>query len=248
MKEEVIIIGGGLGGLTTGALLAKEGYRVTVLEKNETIGGGLQTFKRHGIEFETGMHILGGFRPGGSLYRICSYLGILHRLRLRSVDNDCMDSITYASDGVTYRIAAGREGFVESLAAYFPKEKEHLKRYVDTLYALTEELDVFYLRPTNDDIFQHSEQFLWAADRLIAHYINDPKLRDVLAYMNPMYGGIAGHTPAYIHALINVLYINGPDRFEGGSLQFAEALKEVIEQGGGRVIEQGRSSTHRGSG
>lgn len=242
MKEEVIIIGGGLGGLTTGALLAKEGHRVTVLEKNETIGGGLQTFKRNGIEFETGMHILGGFRPGGSLYRICSYLGILHRLRLRSVDNDCMDSITYASDGVTYRIAAGREGFVESLAAYFPKEKEHLKRYVDTLYALTEELDVFYLRPTNDDIFQHSEQFLWAADRLIAHYINDLKLRDVLAYMNPMYGGIAGHTPAYIHALINVLYINGPDRFEGGSLQLAEALKEVIEQGGGHVLNKAEAA------
>ena len=51
MKEEVIIIGGGLGGLTTGALLAKEGHRVTVLEKNETIGGGLQTFKRNGIEY-----------------------------------------------------------------------------------------------------------------------------------------------------------------------------------------------------
>ena len=131
MKEEILIIGGGLGGLMTGALLAKEGFVVTVLEKNGTVGGGLQTFHRHGIAFETGMHILGGFRPGGSLRRICTYLGVMDRLQLRPVDADCMDQITYASDGATYRIAAGREGFVESLAAYFPTEKENLRRYVD---------------------------------------------------------------------------------------------------------------------
>ena len=56
MNADIIIIGGGLGGLTTGALLAKEGLRVIVLEKNAVIGGGLQTFRRGNIEFETGMH------------------------------------------------------------------------------------------------------------------------------------------------------------------------------------------------
>ena len=44
MKQSVVIIGAGLGGLFTGAILAKEGFGVTVLEKNSTIGGGLQTF------------------------------------------------------------------------------------------------------------------------------------------------------------------------------------------------------------
>ena len=44
--KRVCIMGGGLGGLMTGALLAKEGYRVTVLEKNRIIGGGLQSFRR----------------------------------------------------------------------------------------------------------------------------------------------------------------------------------------------------------
>ena len=45
MNKTAIIIGGGLGGLFTGAILAKEGLRVTVLEKNATAGGGLQTFR-----------------------------------------------------------------------------------------------------------------------------------------------------------------------------------------------------------
>ena len=44
MKKRVVVIGGGLGGLFTGAILAKEGLQVTVLEKNINIGGGLQTF------------------------------------------------------------------------------------------------------------------------------------------------------------------------------------------------------------
>ena len=48
--QQVIIIGAGLGGLFTAALLAKEGFRVTVLEKNATIGGGLQNFSRFGLE------------------------------------------------------------------------------------------------------------------------------------------------------------------------------------------------------
>ena len=68
--KTVVIIGGGLGGLFAGALLAKEGLRVTLIEKNVIVGGGLQSFKRFGEVFDTGMHVLGGMRKGGSVYRL----------------------------------------------------------------------------------------------------------------------------------------------------------------------------------
>ena len=68
---EVVIIGAGMGGLFCGALLAKRGIRVTVLEKNSSIGGGLQTFVRGGETYETGMHVAGGFNEGGILNSIC---------------------------------------------------------------------------------------------------------------------------------------------------------------------------------
>lgn len=45
MKKKVVIIGGGLGGLFTGAILSKEGLHVTVLEKNATIGGDFSPLK-----------------------------------------------------------------------------------------------------------------------------------------------------------------------------------------------------------
>ena len=108
MNESVLIIGGGMGGLFTGALLARNGCRVTVLEKNATPGGGLQTFVRNDQRFETGMHILGGFRPGGSIARICHYLGILDRLKLRPTDPDCMDSLRYLKENEYYAIPGGR--------------------------------------------------------------------------------------------------------------------------------------------
>lgn len=235
-NNDMIIIGGGLGGLTTGALLAKEGWQVTVLEKNHIVGGGLQNFSRHGIHFDTGMHILGGFRPGKTLHRICQHLGIEQKLRLQPVDSLCMDEIYYASDRTTYRVAEGKEGFVESFAKHFPHQRTQLQRYVTALYELASEIDLFNLRPTGDGIPQHSDRFLWSADQFIAHYIDDERLRDVLAYMNPMYGGVAGHTPAYVHALISVLYIDGTDRFAGGSQQLATALAEVIENAGGKVV------------
>lgn len=233
-RQTVIIIGGGLGGLFTGALLAKEGYSVTVVEKNTTAGGGLQTFKRAGVSFDTGMHMLGGLRPEGSVRKICHYLGIDSRLELLPCDADCMDSIVMGED--TYRVPEGREAFTEYFAQRFPDEADNVRRYVEALYQLADEVDFFYLRTGKDDLFSHSEKFLWSASDLIAYYIKDERLRDVLAYMNPMYGGVAGHTPAYIHALINVLYISGQDRFVGSSQQLADALVDVITQGGGQVV------------
>ena len=236
MEKKVVIIGGGLGGLFCGAILAKEGLLVTVLEKNATIGGGLQTFTRFGEVFDTGMHVVGGLQPGGNIWRICRYLGIGGKVRVREVDPDCTDRLYFAEDRRYYTIAKGREAYVETLAKDFPHERENLRRYVDALYALTEELDLFYLRPMRTDLYNHSDDFLMAADDFIAKYISDRRLRSVVAYMNPLYGGRGGRTPAYVHALISVLYINGASRFVGGSSHFADLLADVIREHGGEVV------------
>jgi all-trans-retinol 13,14-reductase len=243
-RQTVIIIGGGLGGLFTGALLTKEGFGVTVLEKNATVGGGLQTFRRGGVSFDTGMHMLGGLRIGGSIHKICSYLGIYDSLRLRPTDTDCMDSIIYLEEGKNFRIPEGREAFTNYFVSLFPHEATGIRQYMDALYQLADEVDFFYLRAGSDDLLTHSEQFLWSASDFINYYIKDERLRDILAYMNPMYGGVLGHTPAYIHALINVLYIGGQDRFDGGSRQLADALVNVITRGGSVVTGEEVTAIH----
>ena len=54
MKKRIIVIGSGLAGMASAAYLAKEGYSVKVLEKNETYGGRLQTYKEKGFTFDLG--------------------------------------------------------------------------------------------------------------------------------------------------------------------------------------------------
>lgn len=58
MKKRCVIIGSGLGGLSCGVILARNGYDVTVLEQDARIGGCLQCFRRGDAKFETGMHFI----------------------------------------------------------------------------------------------------------------------------------------------------------------------------------------------
>lgn len=235
-SKSVIIIGGGLGGLFTGAFLAKEGFKVTVIEKNTTIGGGLQTFSRFGESFDTGMHIIGGMQPGGNIRQICNYLGILEKIDIKNVDDDCTDKLYFAEDKQFYILAKGKDAYVESLAKYFPEEKDNIRQYVEAIYNITDNVNLFNLRPSPSYLSTFPEEFIISANDFIARYIKNDKLRSVIAYMNPLYGGKYNQTPAFIHAIISVLYINGSSRFVGGSNKFANLLAEVITSNGGEII------------
>lgn len=234
--KTVIIIGGGLGGLFCGSILAKEGYDITIVEKNHVVGGGLQSFQRFSEMFDTGMHVIGGMQHGGNIRKICEYLGIVDEMDILEVDDDCTDSLYFAEDKHWYDIAKGKKNFVDSLSRYFPTERPAIIAYLKAIFAITEEMDLFHLRPSKGNMKVHSEDFLMSADDFIAKYISERKLRSIIAYMNPLYGGREHQTPAFIHATINVLYINGASRFVGGSNKFAQSLANYILSHGGTII------------
>lgn len=238
MNQRVVIIGAGLGGLFTGAILSKEGFKVTILEKNRMIGGGLQTFQRFGEYYDTGMHVIGGLQPDGNIWKICRYLGILDGIKVRDVDDNCTDRLYFSEDHTFFQIGKGKDGFVNSLSESFPKERENLEKYVDSVLGIADKVDLFNLRPSKGQmgLFAESNVFLMAADEFIAKFTSDIRLRSVLAYMNPLYGGRAHETPAYIHAIISTLYIKGASRFVGGSGQFAQLLADFIIDNGGQVL------------
>ena len=237
-KKTALIIGGGLGGLVTGALLSKEGYKVTVLEKNAIIGGGLQTFKRHGVNFATGMHIFGGFNEGDNLKQIFDYLDITDKLHLQPTDENACDVVTVVEDNATYYLPKGKENFIKYLAKTFPDEAENIKNYVEKLFELSQEEDLFYLRERSSEpnFMLLSEDFLKPYNLLIDKYIHNQKLKNLLSYLSPLFGGVEDMTPAFFNALLSVLHIGGTFQFIGGSQQMADLLKEVIENGGGQVL------------
>lgn len=237
-SKTILIIGGGLGGLVTGALLTKEGFKVTVLEKNSIIGGGLQSFYRHNVEFPTGMHIFGGFSEGGNLKQIFDYLDITRKLHLVPTDADASDVVTISEDNATYNLPKGKENLINYLSTIFPDEAENIRNYIEKLFELSHEEDLFYLRESSSEpnFPTLSQDFLMPYNSLIDRYISNPKLKRLLNYLSPLFGGVKGMTPAFLNALLSVLHINGTFQFAGGSQQMADLLKEVIENGGGKVI------------
>ncbi|MGJ5675523.1 MAG: C-3',4' desaturase CrtD [Nostochopsis sp.] len=76
IKSRVIIIGAGIGGLTAGALLARRGYSVLILDQALVPGGCASTFKRKGFTFDVGATQVAGLEPGGIHHRIFSELEI----------------------------------------------------------------------------------------------------------------------------------------------------------------------------
>ena len=111
-KYDVVIVGSGLGGLACGTILAKEGYKVCVLEKNKQIGGNLQTYVRDRVIFDSGVHYVGGLGKGQNLYQLFRYLGIMDKVKIRKMDEDVFDAIVFNGDPVVYKYAQGYDNFI----------------------------------------------------------------------------------------------------------------------------------------
>ena len=81
IQKRVLIIGAGVGGLTTGALLLKAGYDVTVLEAHVYAGGSAGTFFHKGYRFDAGATLAGGFSAGGPHHRVAELLDLTWPIR-----------------------------------------------------------------------------------------------------------------------------------------------------------------------
>ena len=138
MKYDVIIIGSGFGGLVCGHILSKAGKSVLLLERQAQPGGCIQSYRREGLTFDTGLHYVGGLAEGQTMYRLFDMLGLM-KLPWYRLDPKGFDLVTIGGD--TFALAEGYENFVDTLAKDFPKEREALQRYTDMLRK-TQELDL----------------------------------------------------------------------------------------------------------
>ncbi len=149
--NDVLIIGSGLGGLECGALLAKRGFKVLVLEGSNQPGGCMQSFRRGGLHYDTGLHYVGGLAQGGAMHEAFAELGLLD-LPWQRMDED-FDHVIIG--GRHFAFHQGYEAFVEGLAKDFPHQREALQSYVQRLQNITaEDMDVCaydYLQETFSD-------------------------------------------------------------------------------------------------
>lgn len=125
MTYDIIVIGAGLGGLTAGAKLAKEGKKVLLLEQHDRPGGCASTFKRKDFIMEVGLHEMDGLHPRDLKNRIFRDLDIINKVDFLEVPE-------------FYRFINGRQDIVipldpeqaqKVLCDRFPGEEPGIKSY-----------------------------------------------------------------------------------------------------------------------
>ena len=227
MEEyDVVIIGSGLGGLVSGVILAKEGYKVCVLEKNKQIGGTLQTFARDKVIFDSGIHYVGGLEKGQNLHQLFTYLGIMDKLKIAKMDEDAYDVVTFGDDPKEYHYAQGYDRLIKNLVADFPEEEAAIHKYCDTIREICSKFPMYNLKNEN---YSETAGFLELETKSFLESItSNKKLVNVLAGTNLLYAGLPYKTPFYVHALIINHYTESSWRFIDGGSQIARFLAREI--------------------
>lgn len=232
-KFDVIIIGGGLGGLLCGHVLSKEGFNVCIIEKNRKPGGSLQTFGRKACIFNTGLNYTESLDDGQILNQYFRYFGLMDTVPFSRLDAAGFERISF-SDG-QYRFAMGQSDFVETLAADFPAERAGLEKYTRRISEVCMAIPLYSLQEQQSSIMGNHDLSTGASD-YISSVISNPRLRNILAGNNLLYAGHEQKTPLFIHALINHSFIESAWRVKDGSHQIVNKLVENIKSAGGTVM------------
>ena len=227
---DVVIIGSGLGGLVAANLLAKEGYSVCVLEKNQQFGGNLQTFSRDKVIFDTGVHYIGSLSEGQNLYRYFNYLGIMQDLNLSKMD-PLFDVVTFNDDTKEYSYAQGYESFTNRLIEDFPNEKKAIQTYVKTIKKVCSSFPLYNLDP-DKKTYEDESVFTMGNKDFIESLTENQTLRAVLVGTNILYAGDS-NTPFYMHALSVNSYIQSAYRCVNGGSQITKLLLKKLKEHGG---------------
>lgn len=233
-KYDIAIIGTGLGGLICGYILSRKGYKVALLEKNPQIGGCLQTFKRFGVKFDTGMHYIGSLQEGQILHKLFNFLHILDDVKVSPLDKNGYDVISLA--GQRYKYASGYEAFMEALSCSFPNNRRDIEDYVARVRQIAASSPLYNMRNISTHTFIDADYIKTSVNEFIASVTTNPVLGNVLAGNLPLYAGVKDKTPTYIHALINNFYIQSAYRIVGGSDAIANSLAKSIRSFGGEIF------------
>lgn len=234
-KYDVVVVGSGMGGLVSAVILAKEGKKVCVLEKNQQFGGNLQTFVRDKAIFDTGVHYIGALDKGQNLNAYFSYLGIMKHLNISLLDTDAYDYVYFDDTDQKYPHAQGYDNFIKQLLRYFPEEKEALEKYCAKMKEIC---DLFPLYNLEIDKSYPMETLSINARQYFENLTQNQTLRAVLAGSNFLYAGVSAQTPLYVHALSVNSCIQSAWRFVRGGSQIAIQLVRQLRKYGGEIYRR----------
>jgi phytoene dehydrogenase-like protein len=244
---DTIVIGSGIGGMTTAACLSRQGKKVLVLEQHYTAGGFTHAYARNGYEWDVGVHYIGEVGSRRSLTRQLFDFITDGELRWAPMDQNYD---RFFIGGERFDAMGGRRDFVKALKARFPQEESAIDEYMRRLDTVGRAVQVL----TMEKLFSGlpGKFVRWGRKTAMPAYINRTTydvLRELtedemlIAVLTGQWGdnGVPPQRSSFlIHALIARHYLHGAYYPVGGASRMAETIIPVIQSGGGEVFTYAR--------
>jgi all-trans-retinol 13,14-reductase len=242
-QYDTIIIGSGMGALTTAAILSKEGQKVLILERHYTAGGYTHVFKRPGYEWDVGIHYIGEVqRPNSVIKKLFDYVT---DGQLKWADmGEVYDRIIIGEK--SYDLVKGVENFRRKLVEYFPEEEKAITEYIDLVFAANKTSKNFYLEKAlpplvrkiggwwmRKPFYKYSDQTTYEVLKTLT---DNEELIKVLTGQYGDFGLPPKRSSFAMHASVVRHYFSGGSFPVGGSSQIAKTIDPVIEAAGGTIL------------
>jgi len=239
---DAIVIGSGMGGLTTAALLSELGRRVCVLEQHYTAGGYTHSYERNGYEWDVGVHYIGDVGTKTQTRRMFDFLsgGQLEWAPM-AAEYDRF----YIGDKV-FNAKAGKQAFRDNLLRQFPGEQRAIDNYMKLLASSGGALSAFGMgRAMKPWLQSLAQPFLdWKTPDVffrntydVLSELTDDK--DLIAVLCGQWGdmGLPPRQSTFMaHAMIARHYLYGGYYPVGGAWKIAESIIPKIQAAGGEVF------------
>jgi len=242
MKDyDVVVIGAGLGGLSSAAFLAKEGKKVLLLERHYVPGGYASSFLRGRFEFEISLHELSGLGDEsnqGPLWRLLDQVDITRRVEFLRIP----DFYRCVLPDVDFVVPIGRDNFENAMAEYFPADADGIRDFTDVMFKYAQEA-LRANRVGMKMVMEHQEEFPTLLtyfgknlQEVMEVFIKDERARTVLSVVCGYYCNPPSRLSFMTYALGTVSYLRfGPWHVKGKSQALSQAFVDSIEDMGGEV-------------
>lgn len=232
----VVVIGAGIGGLCCGALLAKQGFPVTVIEQHDIPGGYATTFDRAGSKFtfDVSLHRMSVNRQ---LQHLLKELGVWHKIELVKIPNTKRVNMPHHD----IRGASDQNQTVHGLIDKFPHEKKGVESYLAEMQAVVHELELLKTKGGGRNMASQYPRLWKIKDQTVAsfmdEYIREPDIKESLASVTiGSFGLPSSKLSAFMFILAKASGDNEHYYIKRRSQDLSDALAESIEESGGQII------------
>lgn len=234
-SNKALIIGSGVGGLSTAIILAKLGFQVHVIEKNYLPGGLMRSYTRDGIECSVGVHYLGSLDDGQILRRLFDYLGITSRIPVERMGREGVID-KYVFDDFTFDLPEGLDLYEKNLRSAFPDEQPQITWIMKTLRHAAEKMhSLDFLFSTQNDLSMLEQSK--PLGEILTELKCSPGLRGVLGVPCCWIGVPLEQCPLFYHNMVLATYLFSSWRLKCSGAEMANAFVERLKSLGGKIIQ-----------